>query len=102
VVGRAFVIVAPVSRWRVLPIPVTFQQPRLAQAAGPAAPDALPVLSAPVASAVPLGFGLAGAVPLTWLQLRLRRRLAGMRRGRSPPPRPRSRRRGDPGRPGRG
>jgi signal peptidase I len=102
VVGRAFVIVAPVSRWRVLPIPTTFQQPRLAQAAGPAAPAALPVLSAPTASAVPLGFGLAGAVPLTWLQLRLRRRLAGARRGRCPPPRPRSRRRRNPRRPGRG
>jgi signal peptidase I len=96
VVGRAFVIVAPVSRWRVLPIPATFQQPRLAQAAGPAGsagPAALPVLSAPVASAVPLGLGLVGAVPLTWLQLRLRRRLAGSPRGSRPPPRPRSRRR---------
>jgi len=101
VVGRAFVIVAPVSRWRVLSIPATFQQPRLAQAAGsagPAGPAALPVLSAPVASAVPLGFGLVGAIPLTWLQLRLRRRLAGSQRGSRPPPR---RRRG-PHRPGRG
>ena len=101
VVGRAFVIVAPVSRWRVLSIPATFQQPRLAQAAGsagPAGPAALPALSAPVASAVPLGSGLAGAIPLTWLQLRLRRRLAGSQRGSRPPPR---RRRG-PHRPGRG
>ena len=101
VVGRAFVIVAPVSRWRVLSIPATFQQPRLAQAAGsagPAGPSALPALSAPVASAVPLGSGLVGAIPLTWLQLRLRRRLAGSQRGSRPPPR---RRRG-PHRPGRG
>jgi len=52
----------------------------LIAAAGPAA---LAVLSAPVAAALPLGFGLVGAVPLTWLQLRLRRRLAGsVRRGR--------------------
>ena len=105
VVGRAFVIVAPVSRWRVLSIPATFQQPRLAQAAGsagPAGPSALPALSAPVASAVPLGSGLVGAIPLTWLQLRLRRRLAGSQRGSRPPPRPRSWRRRDPGRPGRG
>ena len=29
VVGRAFVIVAPISRWRILPIPATFQQPKL-------------------------------------------------------------------------
>jgi len=71
VVGRAFVIVAPVSRWRVLPIPATFQQPQLARAAGPAA---LAVLSAPVAAALPLGFGLAGAVPLIWLQRSWRRR----------------------------
>ena len=38
VVGRAFLIVWPLSRWRVLPIPATFQQPRLAAAglgAGP-------------------------------------------------------------------
>ena len=100
VVGRAFVIVAPVSRWRVLSIPATFQQPRLAQAAGSAGsagPSALPVLSAPVASAVPLGSGLVGAIPLTWLQLRLRRRLAGSQRGSRPPPRPPSWRR-----PGRG
>jgi signal peptidase I len=96
VVGRAFVIVAPVSRWKVLPIPPTFQQPALAQAAGPAA---LPVLSAPAASALPLGLGLAGAVPLTWLQLRLRR-LAGSPRASRPQPRPRPRRR-DPRRPGR-
>jgi signal peptidase I len=105
VVGRAFVIVAPVSRWRVLPIPATFQQPRLTQAAGPAepaGPAALPVLSAPVASAVPLGSGLAGAVPLTWFQLRLRRRLASSQPGRRAPPRLRSRRRRDPRRPGRG
>ena len=105
VVGRAFVIVAPVSRWRVLSIPATFQQPRLAQAAGsagPAGPSALPALSAPVASAVPLGSGLVGAIPLTWLQLRLRRRLAGSQRGSRPPPRPRSWRRRDPHRPGRG
>jgi len=96
VVGRAFVIVAPVSRWKVLPIPPTFQQPALAQAAGPAA---LPVLSAPAASAVPLGLGLAGAVPLTWLQLRLRR-LPGSPRASRPRPRPRPRRR-EPRRPGR-
>jgi signal peptidase I len=104
VVGRAFVIVAPVSRWRVLPIPATFQQPRLAQAAGapgPIGPAALPVLSAPVAPAVPLGFGLVGAVPLTWLQLRLRRRMTRSLRGSRPPPRPRSWRLRDPSRPGR-
>jgi signal peptidase I len=102
VVGRAFVIVAPISRWRVLHIPATFQQPQLARAAGPAGVAALPVLSAPVAAAMPLGLGLVGAVPLTWLQLRLRRRRAGSVRGSRPPPRLRSWRPRDPRRPGRG
>ena len=92
VVGRAFVIVAPVSRWRVLPIPATFQQPQLAQAAAlapvrarpaPAGRGASPALAGVMAPAVPLGLGVAGAFPLTLLQLRLRRRLAGpLRRGR--------------------
>jgi signal peptidase I len=108
VVGRAFVIVAPISRWRVLRIPATFEQPRLATAAGalaarppgppgppgpalamlalPVGLATLPALSGPMAPALPLGFGLTGAFPLTWLQLRLRRRLA------------RSHRRGRPGR----
>jgi signal peptidase I len=99
VVGRAFVIVAPISRWRVLSIPATFQQPQLARAAGPAA---LSVLSAPVAAALPLGFGLVGAVPLTWLQLRLRRRLGRSLRGSRPPPRPRPWCLRDSRRPGRG
>jgi len=106
VVGRAFVIVAPVSRWRVLPIPATFQQPQLAQAAAlapararpaPAGRAASPALAGVIAPAVPLGLGVAGAFPLTLLQLRLRRRLAGpLRRGRLG--------RGGPGRgrPGRG
>src|SRR5215831_9287520 len=89
VVGRAFVIVAPVSRWRVLPIPATFQQPQLAGAAalaparaGPA-PAGPAALTGSMAAAVPLGLGLTGAFPLTLFQLRLRRRLAGsLRRGR--------------------
>ena len=34
VVGRAFVIIWPPSRWRILPIPATFEQPKLS-AAGP-------------------------------------------------------------------
>jgi signal peptidase I len=80
VVGRAFVIVAPISRWRVLSIPATFQQRRLA-------PAALAAVSGPVASAVPIGLGLTGAFPLTWLQLRLRRRLARSVRREWQPPR---------------
>ena len=71
-VGRAFVIVAPVSRWRVLPIPATFQQPQLAQAAALAPAPAGAARRAgrrdrSALAAVPLGFGLTGAFPLTWL-----------------------------------
>jgi signal peptidase I len=106
VVGRAFVIVAPVSRWKVLPIPATFQQPQLAWAAalapvptGPSAAGraALTGLRAP---AVPLGLGLTGAFPLTLLPLRRRRSAGSPRRGRLGRGRPgRGRRaRGGPGR----
>jgi signal peptidase I len=101
VVGRAFVIVAPVSRWRVLSIPTTFDQPRLAGARA----TARPALPSSVATAVPVGAGLAGAVPLTWLQLRLRRRLArSLRRARfgRRPPAGRRGARAVPGRPGHG
>jgi signal peptidase I len=111
VVGRAFVLVWPVSRWRVLSIPATFEQPRLAAAASPAAatlagaaragaaraapagPAAatLPgpaVAVQPGAPLAPLAAGFAGAVPLTWLQRRWRRPLArqlaeGWRAGRT-------------------
>ena len=98
VVGRAFVIVAPVSRWRILPIPATFERPKLsaaasaARAANPATAgvsmlrasggSALGALTLPGA---PAAAGLAAAVPLTLLQRRLRRRLAAKRRGRSGP-----------------
>src|SRR5262249_61384301 len=91
VVGGAFVIVAPISGGGVVSIPPTFQQPRLARSAASAwsaGPAALSAAFGPMASAVPLGLGLTGAIPLTWLQLRLRRRLSrSARRGR-PPPRP--------------
>jgi signal peptidase I len=59
VIGRAFVVVWPVERWKILPIPKTFQQPGLANAVLPAAPLAL---------------GFAGALPLTWLRRRRLRR----------------------------
>jgi signal peptidase I len=90
VVGRAFVIVAPISRWRILPIPATFQQPQLT--ASPAAAAGLKVLRAPGASLLgalalpgaPAAAGVAAALPLTLLQRRLRRRLRGRwRRPRS-------------------
>lgn len=98
VVGRAFVIVAPISRWRILPIPATFEQPKLsaaasaALAANPATAGAnmlrLPggsALSALALPGAPAAAGLAAAVPFTLLQRRLRRRLAGRRRGQGGP-----------------
>jgi signal peptidase I len=76
VVGRAFVIIWPVSRWRFLPIPATFEQPALnAAAAGPAVPsDSLSARVEPASPSVPLTLGFAAATPLTWLQRRIRLR----------------------------
>jgi signal peptidase I len=97
VIGRAFVVVWPPSHWKFLPIPSTFSQPGIsragAAAAGRAGADAAGgVLGARVVPGppfLPLAAGVTGAVPLTWLQLRVRRRL------RNRPPRnhrPRGRR----------
>jgi signal peptidase I len=133
VVGRAFLIVWPVSRWRVLSIPATFEQARLPAAVSPAgaSPAGATLAGAGTAGAgtagagragagtagagragaaaagpsgatlpgpavavrqgaplAPLALGFAGAVPLTWLQRRVRpplaRRLAdGWRAGRA-------------------
>jgi signal peptidase I len=108
VVGRAFVIVAPISRWRILPIPATFEQPKL-NASGTAAlggPSVLhdsgtALLGALALPGAPAAAGVIGALPLTLLQRRLRRRLgrrlrrpSGRRRLRRP-----SGRRRDPRRP---
>jgi signal peptidase I len=87
VLGRAFVIIWPPSRWGFLPIPATFEQPQLnaSPAAGgnAAAGGSSAVLEAALdngtplrsaASPLPLALGFAGAVPLTWLQRRVRTR----------------------------
>jgi signal peptidase I len=94
VVGRAFIIVWPLSRWRILPIPATFEQTALngSHAAAPAAAGADPAAGAgllsaraePTAQGIPLVLGFAGALPLTWLQRRFRMRVARRRR-RGPP-----------------
>jgi signal peptidase I len=60
VIGRAFVVVWPLSRIKTLPIPNTFEQPGLAAAVLPA---------------TPLVLGFAGAIPITWLLRRGRRRI---------------------------
>jgi signal peptidase I len=95
VIGRAFVIIWPPSRWRILPIPATFEQPKLneSSAATPAgtggdltaAADASTagLLSArlePSNPALPLSLGFAAALPVSWLQRRVRRRTARRRR----------------------
>jgi signal peptidase I len=80
VIGRAFIIIWPASRWSFLSIPATFEQPKLnAAAAGAARPDPLPTRIEPASPAVPLALGFAVAAPLTWLQRRVR-----MRAGRRP------------------
>ena len=90
VVGRAFVIIWPISRWRILPIPATFEQPKLNASAassgagtGNSAAETAALLSArlqPSGPALPLSLGFAGALPLTWLQRRVRVRIAGRRK----------------------
>ncbi|MCI3933355.1 signal peptidase I [Streptomyces sp. AN091965] len=58
VVGRAFVIAWPPTRWGTLPVPDTFDQPGISQAM----------------SAAPAALGLAGAVPLVlWRRRRTAR-----------------------------
>jgi signal peptidase I len=85
VIGRAFVIIWPISRWQFLPIPATFHQAGLSALAGPAAGGAGPAGPAsgplpgsarlePGSPAVPLALGFAGAIPLTWLQHGIRMR----------------------------
>jgi signal peptidase I len=75
VIGRAFIIVWPPSRWRILPIPATFSQSGISRtAAAAAAVSSGTVRLEPAAPFLPLAAGFAGAVPLTWLQRRVRRR----------------------------
>jgi signal peptidase I len=82
VIGRAFVTIWPASRWRILPIPATFEQPKLnssSAAASAGSADAAALLSArlePSSPAFPLSLGFAVAIPVSWLQRRVRRRAA--------------------------
>ncbi len=86
VIGRAFMIIWPPNRIRILPIPATFNQPGLNRAAamastalpGPAAAAAgLPVV--PSRPYLPLTAGFAAAIPMTLLERRLRLRLTRRR-----------------------
>jgi signal peptidase I len=83
VIGRAFMIVWPPSRWRILPIPSTFLQPGIASRASAAALRPGAVLAEPAGPFLPLAAGLAGALPLTWLQRVARRRTTRARRAAS-------------------
>jgi signal peptidase I len=86
VLGRAFIIIWPPSRWRILPIPATFEQPALSKQAAAAGSESAPEAAAandllgarlaPSGPALPVALGFAGAVPLTWLQRRVRLRVA--------------------------
>jgi signal peptidase I len=94
VIGRAFVIIWPISRWRILPIPATFEQPKLSATAAPPARDTaaaardtaglLPTRLEPSSPALPLALGFAAAVPVTWLQRRARLRLVRRRTAYGP------------------
>ncbi|HEY1823556.1 MAG TPA: signal peptidase I, partial [Trebonia sp.] len=92
VLGRAFVIIWPPSQVGFLNIPATFEQPRLnaSSAAGgnAAAGGSSAALAAaldngtpvrPTTSPLPLALGFVGAVPITWLQRKARRRLKSRR-----------------------
>jgi signal peptidase I len=88
VIGRAFVVIWPPSQWKILSIPATFDRPGIDKPASSAGPAGAPgkaeqralaqLLGAkvrPSNSYLPVTVGLVGAVPLTWLQRRARRRL---------------------------
>ncbi|HTP17549.1 MAG TPA: signal peptidase I [Streptosporangiaceae bacterium] len=77
VIGRAFLIVWPPSRWRILPIPSTFFQPGVDVPAASAPAASAPAVGAPVAASapyLPLAAGFAGALPVAWLRCRIRLR----------------------------
>jgi signal peptidase I len=82
VIGRAFIIIWPPSHWRILPIPATFEQPALngshAAAAGSSGigDDLLSAQAEPTGQTVPLVLGFVAAIPVTWLQRRVRLRVA--------------------------
>jgi signal peptidase I len=90
VLGRAFVIIWPPSRWGMLNIPATFEQPQLDHSAAAAGGSATALAAAmangtPIKESgtpLPLALGFAGALPLTLLQRTVRRRLSRRRGSR--------------------
>jgi hypothetical protein len=86
-------IVWPPSRFRILPIPSTFEQARLLQSAGRGSPVSREaatglidpggtILVKPSAPYVPLRVGFAAALPLTLIERRLRLRVSDRLRNR--------------------
>lgn len=83
VIGRAFMIVWPASRFRILPIPATFTQPGLDRGTAQSSHAlARPVQVRQSPPYLPLAGGVLGAVPLTLLERRLRLRVLRKRRAR--------------------
>jgi signal peptidase I len=88
VIGRAFMIVWPPSRIQILPVPATFGQSGLHQAAALSAPltaaQAGEMTVRPSAPYLPLAAGLAVAAPLTLAERWLRRRTGRRQERRRP------------------
>lgn len=92
VIGRAFLIAWPPSKWRILSIPATFDQPGIIKPRGSAASGGVLRLGTaerpaaalrPSTPYLPMAAGFAGAVPLTWLRRRAGSRRAGRLRAGS-------------------
>jgi signal peptidase I len=77
VIGRAFMIVWPPSRWTILQVPATFKQHGVTAAAATAGMITTTAGGAPY---LPLAGGVLVAVPITWLQRRVRLRRRRTRR----------------------
>ena len=90
VIGRAFLIAWPPSKWQILPIPPTFKQPGIIRADGVPAPggaarqaaETLPSFAVrPVAPYVPVAAGFTATFPVWWFSKRIVSRRA-RKRGR--------------------
>jgi signal peptidase I len=79
VLGKVFVRIWPLSRWGFIGTPSTFNQPKLTASVGSSVGEE--ALKATALPELPLVLGLAGAVPVTVAQRKLRRRL--IRRSRT-------------------